>query len=95
MGIPTSLTVDCIALHGLVTAYRVLQCSCNYVMDPRLTICGRRSFKEYERGHAFSRGHALFQQLIFDPFVGLLVLQLRDGLLRQILEHSVSFLSYL
>ena len=92
VGIPAGLTVDRISLHGLVTAYRVFQCSRDYVVDTGLTVGGRRSFIEYEGGHSLSRRDALFQQLVLHPFVSLLVLQLRNGLLRQILEHDSSFL---
>ena len=82
MCIPSCLTFDRKALHGLVAAYGVLQRSCDYVMDSRSAVGCRRSFIEYEGRHSFSLIDALFQQSFLFPLLRLLHLQLSYGFFR-------------
>ena len=74
VGIPAAFSLDLIALHRLVTVDGVLQSSRHHVVDARLAVRRRRSFIEYERWRALTRGDAFVQQVFFFPFRDLFLL---------------------
>ena len=54
MCIPTCFSLYLIALHGFVSTYIVLQCSCNNVVNSGFSVCCRRSFKKHKLLSVFS-----------------------------------------
>ena len=74
VGVPAGFTVDLEALHGLVTADAVLECTRDDVVDARLTVRCGRSFVEDEGRLVLSGADALGEKILFLPFLYLFVL---------------------
>ena len=69
VGVPTGLTLHLIALHRFVTAERVLDCTCQHMMDTRHAVGRRRAFEEQERFVAFTHGYTLMKEVFFLPLL--------------------------
>ena len=67
VSIPSCFTLNFEALHCLVTAYRVFQCSSDNVVYTRSSVSCWRSFIEDERRIAFSCSYTSVQQVFFFP----------------------------
>jgi hypothetical protein len=67
VGIPACLAVNLEALHCLETAERILDGTCEDVVDTRVAVSGRGAFEEYERGAALAFGDAAMEQVFLFP----------------------------
>ncbi len=82
VGVPAGLTVDLVALHGLVAADAVFQRTRDDVVDARFAVRCGRPFIEDEGRLAFSGCDALAEKILFLPLSDLFVLYLCDGQIR-------------
>ena len=67
VGVPSCLAIHLESLHRLVTAEYVLDGTRHHVVNTRVSVGRRRTFKEYERGAALAFCHTAVEQVLLVP----------------------------
>ena len=67
MGIPSAFAFYLETLHGFITANKVFQCSCNYVMNTRHSIGTRRPLIKNKRSMPFTITYTFLKSFFFFP----------------------------
>ena len=67
VSVPSCLTMNLIAFHRLITVESILDGSCKYVMDSRMSVSRRRSFEKYKLRTSLAFCYAAMENIFITP----------------------------